>query len=231
MVSIIALIATLPLVVLFLVLGIAIADSFRKRRQPATFFLMLGFICIGFAYMSWTVRILLLPDDAGKSDILIYFQLAYVFNAFAGYFICLFGVSLGIPELLPKKKWLYALFLIPVVVVLIPILAMTATLQLKVFTGITDLGPDLTAIPFLAVGILSLLIPIFAFVHFLREGDKNSFQYRRAQIILIGLVIVFAGLLVDAMKLTDNIIMVFIKLIFAAGAFILLYGFKLMKEK
>ncbi len=231
MVSSIALIANVPLVVFFALLGIYMASSYKKRKSLASLFLFISFTSIAVAYFGWVLRIVIVPDNAGVLDLVPYWQVAYVGNAAAGYFLCVFGVYLGQPDLLAQKKGLYVVFVVPVVVVLIPVFFMTNSLIPTTFTGISDLTPGLAAIPFLLVGLLALIIPIYAFVRFLSTGKKGSFQYRRAKLLLVGLVLVFIGLFVDAMKLSDDYPMVFIKLACAGGAAILLYGFAFFKEK
>ncbi len=231
MVSSIALIANVPLVVFFALLGAYMASSYRKRKSLASFFLFISFTSIAAAYFGWVLRVLIVPDNAGLQDLLPYWQVAYLGNAIAGYFLCVFGVYLGQPDLLARKKWLYVVFIIPVIVVLVPVFFMVDSLTPKTFTGISDLTPGLPAIPFLLVGMVALIIPIYAFVRFLTTGQKGSFQYRRAKILLVGLILVFIGLFVDAMKLTDDLPMIFIKIACAGGAAILLYGFAFFKEK
>ncbi len=231
MVSIIALIANVPLVVFFALLGAYMTNSYKKRKSLASLFLFISFTSIAVAYFGWVLRVLIVPDIAGPQDLLPYWQVAYVGNASAGYFLCVFGVYLGQPDILAQKRWLYVVLLGPVVAVLIPVFTMTDTLILKTFTGISDLTPGLTMIPFLLVGVLALIIPIYAFVRFLTTGQKGTFQYKRARILLIGLVLIFIGLFVDAMKLSDDYPMLFIKLACAGGAAILLYGFAFFKEK
>ncbi len=230
MVSSIALIANVPLVVFFALLGGYMANSYKKRKSLASFFLFISFSSIAVAYFGWVLRILVVPDIAGRLELLPYWQVAYVGNAVAGYFLCIFGVYLGQPEFLSQRKWLYVVFIAPVLVVLIPVFFMVDSLTVTPFTDISDLTPDLPAIPFLLVGLVALIIPIYAFVRFLTTGQKGSFQYRRARILLLGLVLVFIGLFVDAMKLTDDFPMIFIKIACAGGAAILLYGFAFFKE-
>jgi hypothetical protein len=232
MVSTIALLANVPLVVFFALLAAYMASSYKKRKSLGSFFLLISFVSIAVAYFVWVLRVLIVPDVASTPELLLFWQVAYVGNASAGYFLCVFGVYLGQPDLLAQKKWLYVVFLGPVVAVLIPVFFMTDALNPpQLFTEISDLTPGPAMIPFFLVGLLALFIPIYAFARFLTTGQKGSFQYRRAQVLLAGLVFVFIGLFVDGMKLIDGFPMLFVKLICAGGAVILLYGFAFFKEK
>ncbi len=141
MVSIISIAATFPLIIVFGLCFILTLRSHLKNPHPSKIFFMLSFASITGTYLSWGIRILLLPQIISENEI----YLIYPYWA-VSYFLggtCFVMLDFATFRLMSEKQSKLSKILISIIIITyfiaIVILLIGFDVELIIFSDVSDL--------------------------------------------------------------------------------------------
>ena len=232
MISIVGIIGTFPIVILFgICFGLILSSYIKNPNRTKTYF-MLWSLSSALIYLNWGLRVILISqDETDKAVIYPFFALSYAFGAFA--LITLAFASLDLTEM--KNSTLSKIIRIIIVVtcasVFLILLIGGYEQKLIVFMDVTDLTIEDPFVYYYFTGLIVFYIffPNAINIKFLiKSTEKDTFTYKRIRIIEIGILIWSICILLDGMRFRSNIGILIIRISFVIGGLITMKGF-LMK--
>lgn len=232
MVSIIGIIGTFPIVIVFGICFSLVLRSYIKNPNRAKIFFMLWALATALIYFNWGLRVILIPQfEADKTVLYPFFALSYAFGATA--LIALAFASLDLTKM--KESALFKIIRITMMAtyasVLIILLIGGFEQELIVFMNVTDMTIE---DPFVYY-YFTILILFYIFfpnainiMYLIKSDEKDTFTYKRVRIIEIGILIWSICILLDGMRFPSNIGILIIRIILMIGGLVTMKGF-LMK--
>jgi len=231
MVSIIGIIGIFPLIIVFGICFALTLRSYLNNPDHTKIFFMIWSISVALTYISWGLRVLLVPQYETDKTIL------YPFWAFAYAFGGLALISLDFATLnLTKKqestilKFIRIIILVGYIGVLI-ILIIGFEMELIVFMDVSDLTiiNPFVYFYFTLLILFYIFFPNAIFINYLRKSpEKNTFTYKRVRTIEVGILLFCIGMALDGARIPSNIGILIARLIELIGGIITMKGY-LMK--
>ena len=231
MVSIIGIIGTFSIVIVFGICFVLTLRSYLKNPNRTKIFFMIWTIAVSLTYISWGLRVLLIPQfETDKTLLYPFWALAYGFGGLA-----LISLDFATLDLTRKKEsTFYRIIKIIIFVSYISVLVILLIgfeQELTIFMDVSDLT---IANPFVYY-YFTILIVFYIFfpntifiIYLIKSPSKNEFAYKRVRIIELGIFLFTICIALDGMRLGGNIGTLIIRLIMTIGGLITMKGF-LMK--
>ncbi|MHA2363059.1 MAG: hypothetical protein ACXAC7_03815 [Candidatus Hodarchaeales archaeon] len=193
----------LLLVSLFLLLFIFLYSRLNRQFGKGwefTFVFALFAICIAGGYFFWLLRIILVPNDAPIDDWIWLWRLSTLMHVAGAFFL---GVFVLIFANIEKKKRIYSIFLIPLLIALIDlfIIIQPENLEMRFFQDITTATPGINGWILAMVIFVYSIIPCYYFFHYIKiNPDKNSTNVKKAYFLLTGILVFTFGIIIETAK-------------------------------
>jgi len=235
MVSIIGIIGTFPIVVVFLVCFGLVLRSYKKNPNRVKIFFMMWTLATALIYLSWGLRVVIIPQFEKDQKILYpFWALSYAFGATA--LITLAFASLDLSKM--KESALFNIIRIIIVAtyasVLLILLIGGFEQELIVFMDVTDMtiGDPFVYYYFTILILFYIFFPNALNILFLiKSEEKDDFAYKRVRIIEIGILIWSICILLDGMRFPSNMGILIIRIFLMIGGLVTLKGFLMKPEK
>ncbi len=231
MVSIIGIIGTFPIVIVFGICFSLVLRSYIKNPNRAKIFFMLWALATALIYFNWGLRVILIPQfEADKTVLYPFFALSYAFGATA--LIALAFASLDLTKM--KESALFKIIRITMMAtyasVLIILLIGGFEQELIVFMNVTDMTIEdpFVYYYFTILILFYIFFPNAINIMYLIKSEKDTFTYKRVRMIEIGILIWSICILLDGMRFPSNIGILIIRIILMIGGLVTMKGF-LMK--
>jgi len=223
--SLIPVIAIGPPAVAFLLFAAVLFLKYKKKKDKATMYFMLSFLCIGVGYGGWVVRSAFYPPDADAETVFFWFKFAYTVTAPFCTFLALAALEFLKPGVIRKTRNLF-LFWIPMIFLevwtlfSVPTTATIAGQNDAIWSPALSLG-------YVAIGGFYLIIINYVFVWFLMK-EKGHRLYTKVMLMEAGLILLTLGTIIESSKIGVGTVEswgLFIRWFTALGALIMLYGY------
>ena len=231
MVSIIGIIGTWPIVVVFGICSGLILRSYLKNPNRTKIFYMIWAMSTALIYVSWGLRVLFIPQFTTDKTVLYPFW-GFCYGLGGLGFIALDFASLD--QIKNRESTLIKIIRIIILASFIIVLIILFTgfeQDLIIFMDVSDLTykDPFVFYYFTSVIMLYIFFPNAIFINYLIKSDeKDSFTYKRVRIIALGILVFSISLALDGMRFPSNIGILIIRIFLMIGGLITMKGF-LMK--
>ena len=231
MVSIIGIIGTWPIVIVFGICSGLVLRSYLKNPNRTKIFYLLWTMSTALIYVSWGLRVLFIPQFT--TDKIVLYPFWAVCYGFGGLAL----ISLDFASLDQIKNRESTLIKIIRIIILasfslVLIILFTGFDQdLTIFMDVSDLTIKNPFVYFYFTFVIMLYIffPNAIFINYLIKSDeKDTFTYKRVRIIELGILVFSISLALDGMRFPSNIGILIIRIFLMIGGLITMKGF-LMK--
>lgn len=227
MVSIIGIIGTFPIVVVFGICFVLMLRSYIKNPNRAKIFFMAWVVFTLLTYLTWGIRVLFIPQFEPNTKVLYpYWALAYAFGGSAMVVLSIAAIEMSKLRELSYKKYLITIILITGISTFF-ILLIGFEVALIIFMDVSDLTitNPFVYIYFTILIIFYLFFPNAIFINFLiRSPEKDSFTYKRIKILELGILLFSIGTALDGMRFPSNIGILIARIILLMGGLIIVRG-------
>ncbi len=237
MISIIGIIGTFSIVIVFSIYFLKSLYSYIKSRHLSIFFFMCSFLCTIVAYLAWGLRVILVPQFESNKDILMpYWMAAYIFAS-----LSLIFLDFAVIKIIGYRNSSYLKIILGIIlatyaitgIILIVMLILGFDVRLVTFMDVSDLSIKDPVIYFILLCLLLFYcaIPNIIFTNHLREivATKKvalkSKNFKRIFNIEFGILLFSIGTIIDGARFTSNIGMLITRIIIAIGGLFMLRGF------
>jgi len=233
MVSIIGIIGTFSIVIVFLLCFGLTLNSYLKNPNSTKILFMIWSISVSLTYLSWGLRVLLIPQLENDINILYpYFACAYGFGGLALIFLDFATLNLTRMKKSTLIKLLRIIILISFIIVII---AFTIGFEtgLTTFMDVSDLKilNPFVYYYFTFIILFYVFFPNAIFIKYLIEApSKTDPSYKRIRIIEVGILLFSISIALDGIRLPSNIGILIIRLILMIGGLIIMKGFLLKQS-
>ncbi len=232
MVSIIGIIGTFPIAIVFGICFVLILKSYFKNPNRTKIFFMIWTIATAMTYLNWGLRVLFIPQFESNQTVLYpFWAISYGFGATA-----LIAIAFASLDQTKMKESVISI-IIRIVIIATYALVMIILLiggfeqELVIFMDVTDMNIE-NQFVFYYFTILILFYIFFPnalyIVYLIKSSEKDTFTYKRVRIIEIGILIWSICILLDGMRFPSNMGILIIRIILMIGGLITMKGF-LMK--
>lgn len=229
MVSIISIIGTFSIVIVFGTYFGFTLRSYLKNPARSKLFFMMSFISVSLTYFVWGLRVLIIPQFETDINILYpFWALAYAFGGTALVFLAFASL-----ELTQKKFNIIKIIILVTYVGILILLVIGFEVALTIFMDVSDLTivNQIVYISFTILILFYVIFPNAIFLNFLRKSpSKTTLAYKKVRTIELGVILWSIGFLLDGARFPSNIGILIARLITMIGGLIMIIGFFLMKK-
>jgi len=228
LISLIGIIGTFSLVIVFFIYFIATFFSYLKAKHPSKLFFMGSFLSTVLTFFVWGLRVILLPQNEPNINTLLpYWTIAYIFAA-----LYLVFLDFAIFELIGgEKKSIYiklmSIIITILYIIVVIILIIGFDVGIVTFMDVTDLqikNPFVSYF-FLLLILFYLSIPNIFFILYLRRFPRTSKLYRKMIYIELRLFLFSFGAILDGARFPSNIGIFIARIIIMLGGIVMIIGF------
>lgn len=232
MVSIISIIGIFPIVILFTICFGLTLRSYLKNPNRAKIFFMGWAIAVVCIYLTWGIRVLIIPQFETDTKVLYpFWALAYALGGSS-----MVALDFATIEMSEIKKSTYKKYIIIIILVTwistFVILFIGFEVALITFMDVSDLmiSNSFVYFYFTILILFYLFFPNAIFIRFLiKSHDKTEFIYKRIRIIELGILLFSIGIALDGMRFPSNLGIFIARLIIMIGGILMVKGL-LMKS-
>ncbi len=232
MVSIIGIIGTFPIAIVFGICFVLFLKSYFKNPNRTKIFFLIWTMAVAIIYLNWGLRVLFIPQfESDKTVLYPFWAISYGFGATA-----LIALAMASLDQTKMKESVISIIIRIVIIatyalVLIILLIGGFEQQLVIFMDVTDLTIENQFVYY----YFTILILFYIFfpnalyiVYLIKSSEKDTLTYKRVRIIEMGILIWSICILLDGMRFPSNMGILIIRIILMIGGLITMKGF-LMK--
>lgn len=233
MVSLIGIIGTFSIVIVFSIYFLTTLYSYIRTKYLSKIFLMTSFLSTVAAYFVWGLRVLLIPQFESNIDVLLpYWTAAYLLAALSFIFL-----DFAIINLIELKHSIYTKIITTLIVITYVIAAILIIVgfdvRLVIFMDVTDLtiNDQVIYLLFIFLMLLYLSIPNIFFINYIRKFPSKSILFKRSVYIELGLFLFSIGSILDGARFPSNLGILIMRIIIMIGGLFMIIGFYTKSQK
>ena len=226
MVSIIGIIGTFPIVIVFGICFVFTLKAYLKKPNISILYFMIYFFSIALIYFVWALRVLFIPQF--ESDVRVVYPFWAFIYGMGG--LALISLDFATLDLTYMKESNLVKFIKAIIVVSLAggwiLLIIGFDVELLVFMDVTDLTvKDPFAYIYMTIILLSyIFFPNAIFIIYLIKWPSRTVIHKKLRIIELGILLFSICFTLDAIKIPSNIGILIIRILLMISGLIIMKG-------